>query len=293
MSRKERTIRFYSFKISGDNSPEFYENVFHEAVELTRNEGFRAAPDYVIASEQNRQFIFNLDEGGVFRFFGGDPQAEPVVYDANDGTSQPVSLGNGKWLVTDTLVYFRVTEKQRIIGIESKRNGITKRILERLLDAATGKIRENADVGLTPVASADFEKSILEFETIRKFSIVAQRPNPSFNDYATTLARHAASANAEKIGIDATAPRGESLDKESSYITESLAMTKAPGGMVENVKVTGKKPGDERERTESLKNNQERTRYRYDSNSGIGDRIMSFTRRCIPVVNNIISRRSS
>lgn len=244
-----RTIRFYSIKVRGENPREHYDKVINELIADCSGEGVKVRPDFQVTAKELFQENVSSGELTTIRFMGGDPDADALVYDKDSNDVSAQSFGENRWGIVPSHASFYISGKSRIVALESRRGGVTKSMLEILLNRANENAGSSKEATVAQISSGSFKQTVLDMEIIKEFSIRASSPNPGFGEYYEKMNEIAEASHAENYSGVFKSPSGESLAKSTGIVDEGLNLNDDHRAMVERVTARGRLSGDKADRT--------------------------------------------
>ncbi|TFV62314.1 UNVERIFIED_ORG: hypothetical protein E4P37_17565 [Bacillus sp. AZ43] len=189
--------------------------------------------------------------GWAMRFLNAQSGLPPLTFDPETQEERYENLGDRLLAYTTQVI---VRPEARLVAIERRRPGVPVQLIARGLSAIG---REALDfsrltISLTPVPSQSFRQEIEKFERIREAAVVLTRPNLDWSDHVGPLTRYGAESRAGRVSVEMSAQRGESLDPDEGIVADIKNFAAQSGGMAEDLRVTGRRAGEDRETSVSL-----------------------------------------
>lgn len=188
------------------------------------------------------------------RFLIGREGEMARFYDLQSGTERAAAPQRGEvavqgsWLVIDTAA--------RLVVQERRRPGVPLQLAIRGL-IGIGRERglaTNLTISLGPIADSDFTQELDTLERIKSATVIMQRPNMSWTNTADSiLSDYAEDSNVGTVEFGATARPKDSLSKDSGIIADIKAMVATAFGPLTNVRIVGRRSGEAKDHTVSLK----------------------------------------
>jgi hypothetical protein len=272
MSAKLRQIRAYVMhgrlreRIGGRLSDHLldYSEFFQRLAELpSAQTEVTIAPGLAIAvatTSHERDFVH-------FRFISGNPEDFPLIFNRETGRTLETRPPENSWLAFPTRV--SVVPDNRLILIEYRRRGVSATNLERYFESISDVMGYpgHVQLDLDPLPAPSLEREILELARIREASLIVNRPNTDWNDASDALSDLAGSSGGKDAEVVVHAPRGESLNREEGIVPLILTHIRRGLSNVKNLRVVGRRRGEEVDRTVSLAKHQMRTTAAVDDNA--------------------------
>jgi len=255
-SRKERTMFAYSMHARGAGGVLDYPDVFRSLNRVPATTRQTSVGDEVVGLTS----MAERESGWVLRFVAGE-DALALFYDPRTGEEGQTDLG-GRLVAHANWVY--VNPETRIVAIERRRPGVGVAVIARALGhmvSELGIVEGPARFDFNPVAGTSLGAEIRRYERIRQASVVLARPNFNWSDNSQRLTDYADDSNADGVEISMSAERGESLTKDNGIVADILDATKKILGPVKNLRITGRRTGEKKESSVSLKRHQQKRSY--------------------------------
>lgn len=279
-------IRFYSLHIRSESEIVNYVEFF-EAVGGAQGSEVQVSADYTTVLDK-----FEIENRIVeMVFLGGDTTAQTVYYDRSEGGAVVESSSNRRWAAKPTRVVVDLTDDNRIVALESIRGGVTPTLFERYLERVEVTGFPNRSVDVPPLAAESFIDEIDDFERIRLASVEVARPNIDWSDHANNLYELADESGAQSSTAKVKAPRGESLNKHGGLIGVIREVVTSGNSSIKNATITGRKPGDVKDRQVSLTNHHEKSSAEIDQTTSLSEQNDSLLDSLKGLAATIRSRR--
>lgn len=244
-----------------NNELDYIEFFRHLSQQPITNRVIRADKNNTIVLEQ----IFINETKIDMRLAAGDPDETLWIFDMARGETVRAETGRGRWAATVVRVSMLITPDFRIVGMESRRPGISASLFEKFLEKAAANNGRKIQFNLAPIAADSFSEEIEGFQRIREATIEIGEPNPGFSDVAGDLYELADRSNAKSIETTVKAKRNDSLRMDYGIVKDIKEISHEQKSSIKNAYVVGFRPG-EREATKlSLRNYQEKSHVTTDT----------------------------
>lgn len=220
--------------------------------------------------------MVSTGQAWLLRVVSGDEASAPVFFNPVTGEEAEAAM-NGQILANAAWVLINPTTRH--VAVEQKRPGVSTAVIASLLGHLSkehGLTPKRATFNLNPIASEGFLADLERYDRIRQATVSVAEPNYSWKDQATKLTNYAADSDGETAEVTITAPRKGMLSTTSGIVADIKALARKRIGPLKNVKVTGRRDGEAKETTTSLKKHQERTSYEVGPDDTLGDQRESF-----------------
>jgi len=252
MPRKRRepkpptaVLRLEAFDMHGHlgNQPFDYTGFFRYLAGLDPKKRRERVAKRVIA-------VPKLDEKDeLFRFvaYEGQPGSPYLMFDLDSDSEEVGSVPAGKLLATRTIGVLDPRSRRAVIqfvysGVRAAQMGT---LFEKLAQASASPFR-GASFEFAQRAGDSFRKQVASLETIKSAEMQLTRPNYDWNDYTDALTDLAGKSGARNIDVAASAPRDESLAKNSGLVQIIRRLSSGEGtSILKKAVVKGVKEGED------------------------------------------------
>ncbi len=202
-----------------------------------------------------------VEQAWLLRFVTGEEGASALLYNPRSGEELVGDLGGnmlaaGAWVLLDPV--------RRFVAVEQRRPGVSINVMTRTLGhlgVELGILPDRATFDFNPITAPSFIRELDTFARIREASVSVARPNYDWDDSATTLTDYADESDGAEAELTIKAPRGGSLARSNGIVADVKQLVARPIGPLKNLKIRGKREGEQRESTMTLARHQERTSF--------------------------------
>lgn len=212
----------------------------------------------------------------LMRFVSGDANTAPMFFDPRTGEETTAEL-SGQILAS--AVWMMVDPTSRYVAIERKRPGVPVSVIAQALSHFSAELNladSRSVFDLNPIPAPSFVTELERFERIRQASVVVARPNYDWTDNATRLTEYAAASDGQTAETSISAGRGESLSKTTGIIEDIRRLASRAIGPIKNLRVTGRREGEQKETSVSLARHQERAFYNPPTDESLSEQRAAF-----------------
>lgn len=238
--------KFYKYTLQAHAAPGTYDEIFSRLRRVDRQ-------NRLAEIGHRRIFVSDLtrnDLGVVVRFLAIQPDTDFTTFDEIDFSTSDESLPRNKRFAVASHAYF-VFGTRRLI-FEYVRSGPKA---EESLAAIQAILRSQAQdyrefrLSGTPVVEEQFITDINRFERIRVVKIDVAEPNASWTDWDDPLHELGEESGAGKVTLEATAARGDGLNRRGGIVGLLKQALRAPNSHLKRAVVEGKMPDEAGPRT--------------------------------------------
>lgn len=281
--RETRSAYAYVIHGRGRRGPIDYEDFFRRLAAVPALSRQIGVGDEVVALTA----AVGLGDGSwALRFVAGLSGAPPLFYDPATGEETYGSTSAGfvaraSWAV--------VSPRTRIAITERRRPGVAPSLMARALSHLGRQLNleEQLSMEWLPIVSESFLDELERYERIRRAAVTVSRPNYNWADSATELTNYADESNADDVELQLSARRGESLEKQKGIISDIRAMVRNRFSPLKNLKIVGRRSGEQRETALSLNRYQERAFFDVPSDADPATERDAFISRSLDLVGDL------
>jgi len=238
--------KFYKYTLQAHAAPGSYDDIFSSLRRVERQNRLAELGDRrIFVSDVTRNEL-----GVVVRFLSIQPETDFTTFDETDFSTSEETLPGNKRFAVASHAYF-VFGTRRLI-FEYVRSGPKA---EEALAAVQVILRSQADgyrqfrLSATPVVEERFVRDIDRFERIRVVKIDVAEPNASWTDWDDPLHELGEESGAGRVTLEATAARGEGLNRRNGIVQVLKQALRAPNSHLKRAVVEGKMPDEAGART--------------------------------------------
>jgi hypothetical protein len=268
-TRKLEVWSVHAFRGPKSDQPVDYEDFFERLADLSPEARVLSEEDKLVAIPR----LDVVDQLVWLTAYEGSRGLNPLIFNTTSAQERIERLSAGEILATKTHAVINLKTRDTII--EYNHRGAKAADIERVLEAA-GRAATGWDglkVDLTPVVATSFVEEIDRFARIRVASARLVRPNVGWSDWEDKLTESADESGAQAVQVEYTAPRGESISKQSGVVPFIKRLSTARRSPLKGASVTGRRPDEAAETTVSSTNyiEHQRTAVRLDADGHVDD----------------------